>query len=178
MNETIIERHNRVVRSEDVVVHLGDFAWKRRYVEGILARLNGEHILFAGNHDKCWLSERLALDYKFYGFKVVTINPGVCILGYEGLRALAFHLPPITSSNVDARYAEHRPVVNLNKTDLVLCGHVHERFRHYIHSESSHTKNRVPVINVGVDQWNFAPVSEEQLVEYYKEIVQCTRNVN
>lgn len=54
MDETIIANWNRVVRPTDRVYHLGDFAYGRGSVERIpyyRGRLNGEIVLFKGNHD-------------------------------------------------------------------------------------------------------------------------------
>lgn len=60
MDEEIIQRHNKVVRGGDVVVHAGDFTLAnaiiaRRY----LSKLNGKkHIFLKGSHDK-WLNDPL-----------------------------------------------------------------------------------------------------------------------
>lgn len=50
MNATMTERHNALVKTGDLVYHLGDFAFANhsRY----LARLNGKHHLILGNHDR------------------------------------------------------------------------------------------------------------------------------
>lgn len=50
MNAVITERHNALVKPKDQVYHLGDFAFANhaRY----LARLNGQHHLILGNHDR------------------------------------------------------------------------------------------------------------------------------
>lgn len=52
MNETLIKRWNDVVRPEDLVFHLGDFAFgdKQRIIE-IAKRLNGKIYFIMGNHD-------------------------------------------------------------------------------------------------------------------------------
>src|SRR6201993_4884685 len=53
MNEGLVERWNEVVRPDDVVWHLGDFAIRQRpqVVADLLARLNGRKHLLAGNND-------------------------------------------------------------------------------------------------------------------------------
>src|ERR1700692_3925644 len=60
MNEYMIEKHNSVVRPQDKVYCLGDFAMKDR---GILyaRRLNGHKRLILGNHD--YGNMRLYLPY-------------------------------------------------------------------------------------------------------------------
>ena len=53
MNEKLIENWNSVVGPDDIVFHLGDFAfggsglWKE-----VLSRLNGKKYLIIGNHDE------------------------------------------------------------------------------------------------------------------------------
>ena len=50
MNETIIARHNEVVRSGDIVYHLGDVTFIGE-PELFISRLRGQHFLVKGNHD-------------------------------------------------------------------------------------------------------------------------------
>src|SRR4051794_35467534 len=51
MNETLIERWNGRVNSEDEVWHLGDFASSVKVAQALLARLNGRKHLVTGNID-------------------------------------------------------------------------------------------------------------------------------
>ena len=53
MNEAIIERWNEIVRPDDEVWHLGDFAIRQRpaVVAEIFARLHGRKHLVTGNND-------------------------------------------------------------------------------------------------------------------------------
>lgn len=52
MDEALIENWNSVVKPNDFVFDLGDFAFapNHRWYE-LLARLNGKHVLILGNHD-------------------------------------------------------------------------------------------------------------------------------
>ena len=53
MNEALIANWNNVVKPEDVVICLGDFALGNKDdIPGIVARLNGMKILVRGNHDR------------------------------------------------------------------------------------------------------------------------------
>jgi calcineurin-like phosphoesterase family protein len=45
-----------------------------------------------------------------------------------------------------------------SSADYILCGHVHESW-----------KSRGNIINVGVDKWDFTPVSWDRLLTYMKE---------
>ena len=54
MDEALIANWNAVVGHEDIVYHLGDFAFRlndERRVRSIFHRLNGRKILVLGNHD-------------------------------------------------------------------------------------------------------------------------------
>lgn len=53
MNERLIELWNAVVKPEDTVYDLGDFAFcnKLKDLKSIARRLNGSHVLILGNHD-------------------------------------------------------------------------------------------------------------------------------
>lgn len=52
MDAEMITRWNIVVQPDDVVIHLGDIAFKnRRQVEEIVSKLNGKVYLVVGNHD-------------------------------------------------------------------------------------------------------------------------------
>jgi calcineurin-like phosphoesterase family protein len=64
MNQEMVKRWNEVVTDDDIVYHLGDFAFRMstRYVRRILERLNGKKILILGNHDK---SPETMVEYGF-----------------------------------------------------------------------------------------------------------------
>jgi calcineurin-like phosphoesterase family protein len=53
MNEGLVERWNEVVKRDDVVWHLGDFAIRQRpaVISELFARLSGRKQLLAGNND-------------------------------------------------------------------------------------------------------------------------------
>ncbi len=53
MNSGLIDIWNKTVCSNDVVYHIGDFAFgKKQFIEEILKKLNGKIIFLLGNHDK------------------------------------------------------------------------------------------------------------------------------
>jgi calcineurin-like phosphoesterase family protein len=64
---------------------------------------------------------------------------------------LACHFPYRGDSHDQDRYVEHRPV---DEGAWLLHGHVHERWR---------VLDRM--INVGVDVWDYRPVSEATLAD-------------
>ena len=53
MNEKLTELWNAVVRPEDTVYDLGDFAFcnQLKDLKSVARRLNGSHVLILGNHD-------------------------------------------------------------------------------------------------------------------------------
>lgn len=52
MNETIIKRWNMMVNKDDIVYHLGDFAFSNKEAtQEIVSQLNGRIRLIRGNHD-------------------------------------------------------------------------------------------------------------------------------
>jgi len=59
MNCTILQRHNKVVTKNDVVIHAGDFTLKSKTIAGeFISKLNGTHIFLGGSHDK-WLGKNV-----------------------------------------------------------------------------------------------------------------------
>jgi calcineurin-like phosphoesterase family protein len=66
MNEALIDRWNAVVRDNDMVFHLGDFAFGKHHIS-LAGRLKGRKKLVLGNHDT--YANRCYLHYfeKLYG---------------------------------------------------------------------------------------------------------------
>lgn len=52
MDSALIDNYNKVVKSEDLVYHLGDFVWKGVNPELIKQKLNGRIEFIQGNHDR------------------------------------------------------------------------------------------------------------------------------
>ena len=144
MNEALVENWNRLVQSIDTVVYLGDFSLKSAIMEQFAPRLNGRKILVAGNHNSCHPSnhsghwKNVAL-YRKYFDEVVD--------EYEWQEFLLHHMPYYDDE--DHRFPEYRP---FNNGKILLHGHVHQRWI-----------TNGPQINVGVDVWDYMPVSEEQV---------------
>jgi len=49
-NDMIIRKWNDVIKDEDLIICMGDFAWKG--IQEIIPKLNGKKILILGNHDR------------------------------------------------------------------------------------------------------------------------------
>lgn len=131
MDQAMLERWNAVVRPEDEVWHLGDFALGRTEtaVASLLARLNGRKHLIIGNND----------------------GPGTTAQpGWASVRHYA-EIDVEGSGLVLCHYA-FRTWNNMGRGWLNLHGHSHGRM-----------KPQTRQFDVGVDVWDFRPVTLAQL---------------
>ncbi|MDR3615116.1 MAG: metallophosphoesterase [Candidatus Obscuribacterales bacterium] len=151
MNEALVCAWNDCVASTDVVYYLGDFSLKPALMEQFAPRLNGRKILVAGNHDSCHPSNHGGT-FKNVGLYKKYFEEVVDELQWSDF--LLHHIPYYDDE--DERFPEFRP---LNEGKILLHGHVHQRWL---------TNGRQ--INVGVDVWDYAPVSEEQIRELATKI--------
>ena len=143
MNETMVERHNKVVRVNDHWYCLGDFAMSKQAVERWLPRLNGHARLVMGNHD--------IFDASFYlkaGFKKL------CgVRKFENTPLWFTHIPMAPWSfgkqlaNIHGHVHHNKPLV-YDRTNPDEEGFVHSK----------------RYINICVEATNYAPVSLEQLM--------------
>jgi calcineurin-like phosphoesterase family protein len=155
MDAVLIQNWNEVVKPEDVVYHLGDVALgSSDRVKHILSVLNGSKVLIIGNHD------RSANRMKEWGFSEVHQSLQLELEG--GILANLSHYP---YKGTPDPFNNQRKFETKNLKDdgrLLLCGHVHTAWK----SRPGQYKNFM--VNVGVDQWNFKPVSEAQVIEFIK----------
>lgn len=155
MNAELVRRWNSVVQHTDDVYVLGDLALGKLSESMEVAKaLRGRKFLVPGNHDRCWPghskvrpSDRMA--YQDAGFTIlppqqtmVCRDPNAA----PSYQLLLHHFPYVGDSHDTDRYVEHRPV---DDGRWLLHGHIHDKWR---------VKDRM--INVGVDVWGYAPVSQ------------------
>lgn len=164
MNEALVNNWNSVVGLDDVVYCLGDFSMAIRPVEAFTKRLNGIKYLIPGNHDWCHSYHRKSRDsahrskwiqqYTDWGW-IVLPEQTTIELPFGTLNMCHHPYRFVTGDHHDDKYERWRP-----KDDgrWLLCGHVHEKW-----------KVVENMINVGVDQWNFTPVSLSEV-----EKIVCT----
>src|ERR1700752_2199476 len=146
MDSEIIKRHNSVVKRDDIVYNLGDFSfYPFETSKRILEALNGKHILILGNHD------RSVKKMTEMGFSEVYNS---LTLNYNNKIIFMRHIPPSSLDNPNRQYKLQFKAPPPKYYDLFLCGHVHDKFL-----------KRGKVINVGVDKWNFTPISLDILIE-------------
>lgn len=160
MDAALIANWNKSIGRKHHVYVLGDFSFGGKdYTKNILSQLNGHKILVKGNHDK---ETKNMLDL---GFSKVVENERIKL---GDTHVLLSHFPyhPVTQhntvgskvlihkmdKNVDGRYL-HKRILDDGETWL-LHGHVHCAWK---------VKERM--INVGVDVWNYKPISHEKVLD-------------
>lgn len=101
MNDDIIKKWNSIVSKNDIVFHLGDFAFfkkvKQDHISDIVHALNGSINLILGNHDR-HVSNDLKFWYKL-GFAKVYDKPILFMDNY-----ILSHEPLKTKNKVDLQY--------------------------------------------------------------------------
>jgi len=136
MDEALVTNWNNVVTPDDVVYHLGDFAFghgvAQEYISKIAKRLNGDIHLIRGNHEKLGQS----ISWRFTSindYAEIEIEKQIIVLFHYGMRTWR----------------------NAMKGSWHLYGHSHGGLAPYDKS-----------LDIGVDCWNFTPVNFQQLKNY------------
>lgn len=158
MDHVMIDNWNKVVGPKDTVYHMGDVSFRgMAETEHIVKQLNGFKVLIRGNHDHR-PSKMLQV-----GFDLVLESAGLVLphvvknskTVYH--RVMLCHYPYVgqyddTHKDGSPRDFDDRRLVDNGQ--FLLHGHVH-----------TYWKMKDQMINVGVDQWDFTPVAESQLVQ-------------
>ena len=160
MNEVLIENWNRVVGPDDEVFHLGDVAlgpWDQW--DGLLSRLNGFKTLVIGNHDRIFAGESEKKRERFYPhyaewFDVMTDKVENFRLS-DGTMVNMSHFPYDGDSHGEDRYNEFR-LPDEGKT--LIHGHTH------LNQIVSRSEAGTLQVHVGMDAFDYHPVSEEQVI--------------
>lgn len=144
MNEGLIANWNSVVAPNDEIIIAGDFVFGGvEKGKSIVSRLNGKKILVRGNH--CQKQSKMLR----MGFDVVVDS---LVLDIGGVSVNVSHYPYVPKDvDEDTRYLDRRVKDN---GDWLIHGHVHCTW-----------KIRRNMINVGVDVWDFRPVSEKEILK-------------
>lgn len=155
MNETLIKNWNSVVKSEDIVFHLGDFMFGNvnRFWD-FRSRLNGKIYLIHGNHDY----ELMDKGNIEGGFEMVVPQMKIVV---DGQKIYLNHFPMLT---FDGIYKE--------KPCWQLFGHVHSS-PIAVSPDIDRLKYLLPTqYDVGVDNNNYTPISFEQVKEIINKQLQ------
>ncbi len=158
MNETIIRNHNELVAPGDDVFVLGDVALGSiDQMARLVQRMNGRKFLVPGNHDRCWRGNKRirGIDTQRYidaGFQILS-----GVVRWSTTDWLLCHFPSKGDSQNEDRFLEYRP--SLAEGEWLIHGHVHEKWQVWRRQ-----------VNVGVDVWEFKPVSEAEI----RQIIELT----
>ena len=160
MNKAMVNRWNDLVADDDEVWIVGDLVLGQLTVNlsAHVWRLKGRKILVPGNHDSCWQGQQKAkrqvtcyLDLG--GISRIVDDPAPVMIAGQQVQINHFPYDP-GEPDRPAKFAQWRPK---DTGGWLLCGHIHEKWRQNGHQ-----------INVGVDAWNFAPVSDDTICETIK----------
>lgn len=151
MHEVMIDRWNSVIKSNDMVYHLGDFCFGKRWI-AIAERLNGRKKLVMGNHDTYPSSEYLKYFDKLYG-----------VVFWE--RCVLSHMP-VHPNRLGARWL------------LNVHGHLHSKV--VMSDEITAPDKEYPMnwcmmpdknyFNVSTEQNNLTPFHRDQIMERLKKL--------
>ena len=156
MNDALVGSCVRLTREDDIIIHLGD-----------LASFGSDNHL--GTKSK-------GLSVKPYellkGIRATFLN----VRGNHDLRNRVKSACDSMQLHLGKRYpnvtAGHYPSYDVRARDYVkrgwinLCGHVHSKWKHCLDLDRS-----VLNVNVGVDVWEYMPVSEDELVQYINRLL-------
>lgn len=163
MNEALVERWNDRVQDDDMVFILGDLALGKlddslTYV----TMLRGLKVLVPGNHDRVWsghpkpgrpIREVDVKRYEAAGIMILSGGEPVTHHRDDGQKWHLCHFPDVGDSHDEDRFDAWRPPAPF-KPDVIVHGHVHQKW-----------VVNGPRINVGVDMWDYAPVSEDEVAK-------------
>ena len=135
MNNTLINNWNSIIKEDDIVYHLGDFALTcDEKIKELYSYLNGTIILIRGNHDG-----KSVKYYEDIGFKVLK-NAPIILDEYK----LVLSHTPVPDAKIPDGY------INLH-------GHIHNKKLNENYPSKNYSKDNHK--NVSADVTNFKPIS-------------------
>ena len=140
MNAALIKNWNKVVKKNDIVFHLGNFAWDPQTARKVLKKLNGQIYFMIGSADEAFLDVAHEFDH-------VTI-----------LEDQILELPQFDSIIC------HYPLEVWNGKDSgTIHFHGHTVFSHKTDLSKSHR------VNACTDFWNYTPVNYLTIKDFLNE---------
>lgn len=147
MNELMIKNWNNIVKENDTVYFLGDFAYKcsKQFIETIFWNLNGEKHLVKGNHDF-----GLAAKEDFLPWITISDIKQIDFINDKGCKQeiIMCHYPMLSW-------------IHKEQGSWHLHGHVHGSLQEF----NKGTKR----YDCSVEVNNYTPISLEQLIEKMKD---------
>jgi calcineurin-like phosphoesterase family protein len=132
---------------------MGDFTLIENidYINKIFSKLNGRWHMILGNHDK-WSHNKTDTQYLGVSSKIVNITH-YKEKKVSGQKIIMMHYP------IESWNCKHHGSIHIH-------GHSHGSNKNSL----PNTTATIRRVDVGVDSWNFCPVSHEQVVELCKQI--------
>lgn len=147
MNEELISRWNAVVGDDDLVYHLGDFAWRGVDINKALDWLNGRIVILKGNHDP--MAPQGVPEFQTTPYFETTLR---------GVQFVLCHYP-IESWN------------GMYKGAIHLHGHTHDHtFDRSFSVCANNGLKRVRRFNVSVEATNYQPISLDAIMEHVQGV--------
>ena len=146
MNSTMIKKWNRLVRPDDLIIHVGDLIFTQgasKNIIEILKQLNGRIILVRGNHDR-----------KSYSYYMTNGIDFICerFSWYFNKKKILFiHSPHDVTYN------------DLKTCRYIIHGHSHDK------GKFIHKNKQCQLINVSVENTKFAPLNLVTLLNRVKQ---------
>jgi len=157
MHNTLVNNWNAIVKPEDEMYFLGDLGMSlsEKTIDDIFASLNCiKKVMCLGNHD---LKNAKKFKHIFETVYDFGVTAEVEIMGNKYKMN---HMPYVDAiTKYDGRFAAESPKRTWGGERL-LCGHVHNNVD-WIFKDN--------MLNVGVDNWDFKPVSEIQIHEIFEK---------
>jgi calcineurin-like phosphoesterase family protein len=156
MNKTLITNINQRCKPDDILIHCGDFiqygndrGYKGNKIHPFeyISKIKPMFVNIQGNHDDNNKMKSVCSSMR-------------TTLGRKYLSVSVGHYPS----------TDPRAKNTFRMGDVRLCGHVHGNWKYFIDFE-----NKVLNINVGVDVWNYNPVSEDELIIFIDRIMKTTK---
>jgi len=146
MDEFMIRAWNSVVKPEDTVYVLGDFSFHSvGKTQEIVNRLHGTKHLIWGNHDKENRNRLAKIFSSVYDQATMQLA--------KDIRVKLCHFP--YNSTYDPNYKKYAHFRPADEGDWLIHGHVHSKWQ---------IKPEHRCINVGVDVWDYKPVSHDKII--------------
>lgn len=158
MNKELIRRHNSRVRPQDTCIIVGDFSFgNAQQTKEIVDQLNGTLILIEGNHDKKGTINKFHASFREATIAIAgyTVSIKHYPLKWPRFSHLKERFVRFIKKVPDPRYLDRHPV---DKGQLHIHGHTHSPVKFH-HNQ----------IHVGVDAWDYYPVSVKKISKYIQQ---------
>ena len=153
MDDALVANWNQVVRPNDIVYHLGDFTLGgQEQAHAYFARLNGRISVVPGGHDKGWVSKA---EYISKSGHIVVI------------------LPPLATITLQIPGSSQSQTIVLCHYAMRVWDRSHYGSWHLYGHSHCYLPQHLKSLDVGVDCWNYFPVSLEKIAEIMNKLQRC-----